>query len=102
LFVAAFGPGIVALIVAAITGGGPSVRKLLQRILVWRVGLVWWVVVLVLPGVAALGAVLIGGPVGGSGIHLGRLAPVYTVIPPLVVLTLLNGAGEEWGWRGFV
>ena len=64
----AFNPLLVALGVTAATAGRHGVAALLRRLLIWRVGLRWYLVVVGLPLMIALAAVgismLAGLPVG--------------------------------------
>jgi hypothetical protein len=41
-YLAAFGPMLAALVVTALTTGGPGLRELWGRITLWRVGARWW------------------------------------------------------------
>src|ERR671938_468873 len=63
-------PGFAAVIVAAATGGRPAVKTLFARILVWRVGWPWYL--LVIGGTAAIwpSAVVVNPLFGGSGLQL--------------------------------
>ncbi|WP_369138563.1 CPBP family intramembrane glutamic endopeptidase [Modestobacter versicolor] len=98
-----YGPAAAAVLTAALTGGRPALRALGRRLVRWRVGRQWWLLVL-------------AGPVGvwltAAGAHLaatGELgaAPQVLDAGPLGVLALLplllltDGLGEEVGWRGF-
>jgi membrane protease YdiL (CAAX protease family) len=92
-------PSSVAILLVAVLHGKAGVRKLLRRLLNWRVGVVWWVAV-VLVSTLALGAV-------GLSVLFGGDAPdVTATIPGAVVLFVLfifpgSAGGEEIGWRGF-
>src|SRR3954451_13783679 len=63
-------PGLAAIIVALATGGRAAVKSLFARVLIWRVGWSWYV--LVGGGTAALWltAVLLTPLFGGSGLQL--------------------------------
>jgi membrane protease YdiL (CAAX protease family) len=99
------GPVLAAVAVTALVDGRPGLRDLWSRVTRWRVGWQWWAVVagtlsLVLVGVIA--PLLTGGGVPPlaaftrySGI--GAISPLGVV----VVALLVNGLGEETGWRGF-
>ena len=39
---------------------------------------------------------------GGPGFDFSRYQPLYTIIPIIIMVTLLNGVGEELGWCGFM
>src|SRR5919206_4537049 len=93
-------PGLAAVIVAAATGGRPAVKTLFARILVWRVGWPWYL--LVVGGTAAiwLGAVLLNPLFGGSGLQIPEfsLELLVGLVISFVLLFLVNS--EELVWRG--
>jgi len=101
-FLGTFAPGLAAIIVTAFIIGGLGVRKLLGSLLIWRVGIHWWALALLLPAVILLGAVYLFSLFGGPAVDFSRYPPVYMIIPMIILLTVLNGIGEELGWRGFM
>ena len=92
-------PSAVAILLIAVLDGEAGVRKLLRRLLMWRVGVGWYVAVVLL-STLALGAV-------GLSILLGGDTPDLDVtIPAVVIMFVLfifpgSAGGEEIGWRGF-
>ena len=101
-FLGTFGPGLAAILVTALISGGAGIRKLLGSLLIWRVGIQWWSVALLLPALIYLGAVYLFSLFGGPAPDLSRYQPIYTIIPIIIMFILLNGVGEELGWRGFM
>jgi uncharacterized protein len=98
-------PAIAALLAAALTGGRAAVRELGERLVRWRVGWQWYLVIILGPAVFSLVVagvyVMLGGSwadVAPPAIHEGALLllPLF-----LVILTLTDGLGEELAWRGF-
>jgi membrane protease YdiL (CAAX protease family) len=92
-------PSTVAIVLVAVLHGKAGVRKLLRRLLIWRVGAGWWVA-LVLLSTLALGAV------GLSVLFGGDTPDIDVTIPGAVILFLFfifpgSAGGEEIGWRGF-
>jgi membrane protease YdiL (CAAX protease family) len=96
------GPAIAAVIVTSLADGRVGLADLWSRITRWRVGW-WWLSVLV---ILLAGAVAIAATDGFrdtadltlySGISVG-IGPLSTIVFALVV----NGFGEEIGWRGFL
>ncbi|MGH8938790.1 MAG: CPBP family glutamic-type intramembrane protease [Actinomycetes bacterium] len=89
----------MAIVLVAVVHGKAGVRKLLGRLLIWRVGVGWWTAVALL-STLALGAV-------GLSVLLGGDSPdVAVTIPGAIALFLLfifpgSAGGEEIGWRGF-
>ena len=93
-------PGIAATIVAGATGGRAAVRKLFARVLIWRVGRPWYL--LVVGGTAAiwLSAVLLNPLFGGSGLQVPEFSIelLTGLIIQFILLFLVNS--EELVWRG--
>ena len=90
-----FGPAIAAIIMAAVTGGKSGVKALLGRVVLWRVGLPWYVIALGLPTILSLATAALAYLAGATEfIRVGALAPIELVLFVLVV-------GEELGWRGY-
>src|SRR5215218_10504676 len=56
------GPALAAFIMTGVTEGRESIRRLLQKIVLWRVGLRWYLFALLgLPVILALGAIVVPG-----------------------------------------
>jgi membrane protease YdiL (CAAX protease family) len=98
-----FGPSLAALVLTAAVAGRPGVKRLLRRLVLWRVPVGWYVFVLLgIPAMYVLGILLVPGA-------LRSFTPPSSVgwllFPGLVgfVGTLLIGGPllEEPGWRGF-
>jgi uncharacterized protein len=90
-----FGPALAAIIMAAVTDGKAGVKALLSRVVLWRVGLQWYVIALGLPTLLALATAALGYLLGASEfIEASVLTPIELVLFVLVV-------GEELGWRGY-
>jgi uncharacterized protein len=98
------GPAIAALIVASATGGLHRIGRALVRV---RVAPRWWVVALspIIMFAVAMGWVLVAGdalPSGASFAVFSGLPSAWGVIGVTAVVLLVNGFGEETGWRGFL
>jgi uncharacterized protein len=95
-----YGPAIAAVIAAALTG---NLRDLGARLVRWRVGWLWYALVLL--GPAAFYAVLVAlaAALGSSDdlVQPNVFQVVSGLAPFFVVLLLTDGFGEETGWRGF-
>ena len=96
------GPTLAAILVTAATEGREGVRRLLGRLVLWRVGVRWYLFALLgVPLIMLLGflAYVMSPP------DLGALGgPAYALLYVLgFVLTMLLGGPllEEIGWRGF-
>jgi membrane protease YdiL (CAAX protease family) len=95
------GPTVSALIMTATTEGRVGVRRLLRRIVLWRVGLRWYLFAFIgVPLVMALGAIIVPGGLASFQF----LGPGYVLTNLALFIPILIMGGplfEEIGWRGF-
>ncbi len=96
-----FGPLLAAAIMLALIGGWPAVRAWLGKIADWRVGFLWYALVLLLPAAVTAMAV-------GVNLFLGAELPPNAELPDwgdlavrFLVIFVLIGLGEEPAWRGY-
>jgi membrane protease YdiL (CAAX protease family) len=98
------GPLLAGLVVTGWTRGSDGLRELAARLVLWRTSPRWYAVAAVPFAAAAVGVLLAGA--------IGRRPDLadFTVMPGLpdlpwpamaALLLVLNGYGEEGGWRGF-
>ena len=92
------GPAAAAVITTGWCGGRREVAPLLRRCLLWRVPMIAWAAV-VAAVLFALLALLVADRPSESLSYSG--APRLGILTVLFVL-VLNGFGEELGWRGFM
>ena len=95
------GPTLSAYIMTYMTEGRIGIRRLLRRYVLWRVGLRWYLfVLLAIPAIEVLGAIVVPGAL--ASFQVLTLSMVLTY-PIAFVSTLVLGGplGEEPGWRGF-
>src|SRR3954447_4979695 len=99
------GPALAALLVTSLAEGRGGVHGLVSRMLRWRSPGRWWVAVAAVLSLAPL-AVLVPLATGSSVPPFEdffRYTGIAMITPLGVVLValLVNGLGEETGWRGF-
>jgi membrane protease YdiL (CAAX protease family) len=96
------GPCLAAVVVSGATGGKRSVRLLLRRVLQWRAGFHWYVVVLFgWPLIELVGYSVVLGIAPWAA--LARMWPkiLATYLLSSVTIYFVLSLGEEIGWRGF-
>jgi membrane protease YdiL (CAAX protease family) len=98
-------PAVAAILAAALTGGRAAVRDLGERLVRWRVGWQWYVLVILGPAAFSLAIAGVYALLGGSW---SAAVPKALSEEPLVllpvfflILALTDGLGEEPAWRGF-
>ena len=91
------GPTVSAFIMTAVTEGKAGMGRLLRRYVLWRVGLPWYLLVLV--GVPALLLLSILVLPGG----MATVRHLVLIYPVGYILAFFTGGAlfEEPGWRGF-
>jgi uncharacterized protein len=96
------GPTFSAFIMTGATGGRDGVRRLLRRIVLWRVGFRWYLFVLLgIPAIVVLSAV---GMPGALASFQAAALPSTLLLYVVAGLFFLFAGGpvfEEIGWRGF-
>jgi uncharacterized protein len=99
------GPALAALVVTAVSDGVPGLRELLSRLVRWRIG-GWLAFALLSPIALWLLAALVLAiqgtavpPLSDFGVFPGLPATTFVVV--FLAEFLINGYGEETGWRGF-
>ena len=95
-------PSVLAIVLTALVLGRGALRKLLGRLLIWRVDLRWYLLIVLGPTALVLGALtfntlLLGGPALS---FFGM-----TLVPAVILLAFMifpgSAMGEEIGWRGY-
>ena len=100
------GPMLAAFAVTAWTTGRVGIRDLFVRMGRWRIGWRWWLAVasplafffVVLGTMAAVGAHV---PARGDFARFSGLPAGLGVVGVALAITVVNGFGEETGWRGY-
>ena len=99
-YLAVYAPTTASLVLTALFGGTAGLRKLLGRLLPWRAGVQWYLVVLL--GYPLVG-LLAGRAAGLFGVAQGQIPDwghfLWALMQALVVDP--GPLGEELGWRGF-
>jgi membrane protease YdiL (CAAX protease family) len=97
LLIGSWLPDAVGLLVTGVAGGRGALRKLFDKVLLWRIPLRWFAIALLLPVALTLLTI-------GIYTLLGNAMPVFapaSQLLPIVLVSVFTGAlGEELGWRG--
>jgi len=98
----ALSASVAGIVLAGIEGGKARIGELLRRGLIWKVDIRWWAVALLYMAPLAAAALYCGAIVSGSPFDWSTLRPLYQILPMMLVLIILAGLGEEFGWRGYL
>jgi membrane protease YdiL (CAAX protease family) len=90
------------IIVTAVEDGRAGLKLMLRRLLIWRVGLGYWLFALVFLGPAVLVGSLANPLFSGDPLTLRDIRPAFPIVPMFVMFFIVSGLGEELGWAGFL
>jgi membrane protease YdiL (CAAX protease family) len=95
------GPFLAGFIMAGVTEGRVGIAWWLRKIVLWRVGLRWYLFAIVgIPAIMVLGALVLPGVL--SSYQTPALSVVLSYPVSFIVTFIIGGPlGEEPGWRGF-
>lgn len=95
------GPPIAAVVVLRLSEGPQAVRRLLGRLVRWRVDRRWYAVAVLLPGAVVAAALVIDALVYDVSTPLPSLGLFPLFVGSIAANVLIGGGMEEIGWRGF-
>jgi membrane protease YdiL (CAAX protease family) len=105
-FPSLLGPMLAAFAVTAWTMHGPGIHDLLARMVRWRIGWRWWLAAL--SPIAYLGVALVAVAASGDALpsraefaRFSGLPEGWGVLGVALTIIVVNGFGEETGWRGY-
>ena len=106
-FLNTLGPAISAMIVVGVVAGSEGVRHLLEPLKKWRVGFIWYLVVLLGPLLTMIISIILYG-LSDSGSGTPGVINLFSLfgkqILPLILIFFYQFIiiwGEEIGWRGY-
>ena len=94
------GLNLATYLAAAITGGMPAIKDLLNRLIRWRVHPVWYIAAVTLTGMLSFIAIGIHLLIGGAH-QVGELLTLKNLVPSLLFQIFFFWLTEETAWRGF-
>ncbi len=101
----AAGPSYAGLIIVLLVSGWEGIKKMLRRLVKWRVGTQWWAVAFFGPLVIVLAAIGLHMLAGGEApsFEIWKVEPLMVPVFMLILISPLGGAGgeEPFGWRGY-
>jgi len=102
VLLAAVSASLAGIIVTGIADGRAGLKLLFGRLLIWRVGIGYWLFAILYLPIAVLIGLLLNPLFGGETADFSNIQPLYTIIPMLILFVITAGLGEELGWTGFL
>src|SRR5215211_6415158 len=94
-------PSAVAILLTAMVLGRGALRKLLARLLIWRVNPLWYLGVVLGPVALVGGTIALNTLLGRPALSLGIPSLLGLVIMLAFFIFPGSALGEEIGWRGY-
>ena len=98
----ALSASLAGLIMTAIMDGKTGLKLLLSRLLIWRVGIGYWLFAALFLVPAILIGFLFNPLFNGDPITFSNLNPAFNILPMFIVFFLVAGLGQELGWSGYL
>jgi uncharacterized protein len=105
-YLGSFGPMIAAIIVKYISDGWHAVKELMNKILLWKVNWVWYLIVFIVPILLVIATgyidqLLNKQPFAMKGFSTNNEFPQFGALGYFLFNFFTFGIGEETGWRGY-
>jgi uncharacterized protein len=94
-------PSLLAIVLTAIVLGRGALRKLMGRLLIWRVNPLWYLGVVLGPVALVGGTIALNALLGRPALSLGIPSLLGLVIMLAIFIFPGSALGEEIGWRGY-
>jgi len=98
----AISASIAGIIMTAILDGKAGLKLMLRRVLIWRVGIGYWLFAILFLVPAILVGSLLNPLFNGEPISLSKIEPAFNILPMFIVFFIVAGLGQELGWTGFL
>jgi len=93
---------IAGIVMTAVEDGRDGLKLMLSRLLIWRVGIGYWLFATLFLVPAVLLGSLANPFFDGDPLSLKDLRPAFQILPLFVGFILVSGLGQELGWTGFL
>lgn len=101
-----YSPTLAAIFIVSYLAGPVSLKQLLKRFLIWKVGIKWYLIVILLPLLLDDVIPVLIYITSNEGIELKfnyTLSSFYLFLPVIARYFFRGGGmGEEFGWRGYL
>jgi hypothetical protein len=98
----ALSASIAGIVMTAAEDGRAGLKLMLKRLLIWRVGIGYWLFALLF----LVPAILLGSTVNplfnGDPLSFSKIQPAFEILPMFIIFFLVAGLGQELGWTGFL
>lgn len=98
----ALSASIAGFIMTAAEDGRGGLKQMLSGLLIWRVGIGYWLFAILFIVPAILLGSLFNPLFNGDPISMRNMQPAFSFLPLFIGFFIVAGLGEELGWTGFL
>lgn len=99
---AALSASVAGIIMTLVEDGRAGLKLMLSRLLIWRVGIGYWLFALFFLVPTVLLGSVVNPLFNGNPLSFGNLQPPFQIVPMFIIFFMVAGLGEELGWTGFL
>jgi len=93
---------IAGIIMTAVEDGRAGLRLMWSRLLIWRVGIGYWLFAFLFLIPTLLVGSMANPLFNGDPISFSNMEPAFAILPMFIVFFIVSGLGQELGWTGFL
>lgn len=99
---AALSASIAGIIMTVVEDGRAGLKLMLSRLLIWRVGIGYWLFAILFLVPAILIGSVVNPLLNGDPISFSNMKPAFEILPMFISFFIVAGLGQELGWTGFL
>lgn len=100
--VSALSASIAGIIMTAVEDGRAGLKLMLSRLLIWRVGIGYWLFAVLFVVPAFLLGSMANPLFNGDPLSFDHVEPGFEIVLMFISFFIVAGLGEELGWTGFL
>lgn len=93
---------MAGIIMTLVEDGRDGLKLMLRRLLIWRVGIGYWLFAFLFLLLAIFFGSLLNPLFKGEPLSLDNLQLTYAILPMFIIFFIVAGLGQELGWTGFL
>jgi membrane protease YdiL (CAAX protease family) len=99
---ASLSASIAGIIMTAVEDGIAGLKLMLNRLLIWKVGIGYWLFAIFYLVLALFLGSVANPAFNGDPLSLKDFEPAFNIVPMFIVFFVVAGLGQELGWTGFL
>jgi membrane protease YdiL (CAAX protease family) len=98
----ALSASISGIMMTVVEDGRAGLKLMLSRLLIWRVGIGYWLFAFLFLVPAILLGSMVNPFFNGDPLSFNNMRPTFEILPMFISFFIVAGLGQELGWTGFL